>query len=119
MRSVGHVIAGKAAEGTPLPGGHDPTKLTGGWTTDELTIPSCTSTWLSVLRHLPALAYRATVPGMDETDRSALLHLLGAVAEGALADPHRQLRSVELREKGLTRAREPHWRDRPARFAPV
>ncbi|WP_432748204.1 hypothetical protein [Streptomyces sp. NBC_00056] len=105
IRSVGHVIAGKAAEGTPLPGGHDLTKLTGGWTTDELTIPSCTSTWLSVLRHLPALAYRATVPGMDETDRSALLHLLDAVAEGALADPHRQLRSVELREKGAYRPR--------------
>ncbi|MFF1394032.1 hypothetical protein ACFVZD_09455 [Streptomyces sp. NPDC058287] len=105
IKSVGHVIAGKAAEGTPLPGGHDLATLTGGWTTDELTIPSCTSTWLSVLRHLPALAYRATVPGMDETDRSALLHLLDAVAEGALADPDRQLRSVELREKGTYRPR--------------
>ncbi|MFD3561509.1 hypothetical protein ACFWVU_17785 [Streptomyces sp. NPDC058686] len=105
IKSVGHVIAGKAAEGTPLPTGHDLTKLTGGWTTDELTIPSCTSTWLRVLQHLPALAYRATVPGVDETERSALLHLLDAVAEGALTDPGRRIRSVELREKGVYRPR--------------
>jgi hypothetical protein len=96
IRSVNHVLSGKPADGRPLP---ERSRLTsGGWVSDDHTIPGIGVVWPSVLDVLRPLAYRAASPVVSETHREALLLLLEAVADGPLAAPGGGLREIVLSE---------------------
>lgn len=96
IRSVNHVLSGKPADGRPLPEG---SRLTsGGWVSDDRTIPGIGMTWPSVLDVLRPLAYRAASPVVSDAHREALLLLLEAVADGPLAAPGGALREIVLSE---------------------
>jgi hypothetical protein len=96
IRSVNHVLSGKPADGRPL---HEGSRLTsGGWVSDDRTIPGIGMTWPSVLDVLGPLAYRAASPAVSDAHREALLLLLEAVADGPLAAPAGGLREIVLSE---------------------
>ncbi|MFD3454966.1 hypothetical protein ACFWVC_22660 [Streptomyces sp. NPDC058691] len=100
IRSVGHVLSGRPAEGKPLLPGRDRIgALGGGWHSDEYTVPGMTLGWPSVLGALRPLAFRAASPAVSGNGREALCLLFEAIAEGPLAAPGGGLREVVLGEK--------------------
>ncbi|NBM15501.1 hypothetical protein [Streptomyces sp. GC420] len=105
IRAANHVFSGKAAEGRTLPAEHDLAHLEGGWTSDPLTAPSGSMDWTPLLSHTGALAWRAAAPATGADERTALLLLLDALAEGPLAGQRGTLRRVVLREKGHKKQR--------------
>ncbi len=98
IRAVNHVLAGKPADGRPLPGDGRLAALGGGWRSEEFTAPRLGMVWPSLLGLLRPLAYRATVPTVPDAEREALLLLFEALAEGPLAAPGGALREVVLGE---------------------
>ncbi|MEV6107384.1 hypothetical protein AB0M28_22145 [Streptomyces sp. NPDC051940] len=105
IRAANQVLAGQPASGRPVPTAHDLTTLSGGWASDPFTAPNGFSDWTPLLDHLPAVAYRATAPGVDEDERSALLLLLEHLAEGPLAERRGELRRIVLRENDRRKTR--------------
>ncbi|AKG41797.1 dna-binding protein [Streptomyces xiamenensis] len=97
VRAVQQVIAGRPADGKPLPKRHRKESLTGGWTTDACIVPVGAGNWPQLLPALPALAYRATAAATGDAEREALLLLLSAFAEGPLTGGPGTLRTVVLR----------------------
>ncbi|HEX5568771.1 MAG TPA: hypothetical protein VFY14_17910 [Streptomyces sp.] len=98
IRAVNHVLSGEPADGKPLPSSSRLAGATGGWRSDEFTVPGIGVVWPSVLDVLRPLAYRAASPGLAEAHRRALLLLFEAVTEGPLAAPGGALRQVVLGE---------------------
>ncbi|MFI5476899.1 hypothetical protein ACIA6D_42925 [Streptomyces cacaoi] len=98
IRAVNHVLSAKPADGLALPEPEVLSNLTDGWTSDARTVPVASSEWIGCLDVPSALAWRATSQGTSPEKREALLLLLGAIAEGPLADPGSPLREVVLCE---------------------
>jgi hypothetical protein len=98
IRAVNHVLSGKPADGKPLPANARLTFATGGWRSDDFTIPGIGLVWPSVLGALRPLAYRVASPTVTDAHREALLLLFEAVTDGPLAAPGGALREVLLSE---------------------
>ncbi|MFI6033452.1 hypothetical protein ACIBBD_04575 [Streptomyces sp. NPDC051315] len=98
IRAVNHVLSGEPADGKPLPATARLTRATGGWRSDDLTVPGIGLMWPSVLDALRPLAYRAASPTVTDAHREALLLLLEAVTDGPLAAPGGALREIVLSE---------------------
>lgn len=98
IRAVNHVLSGRPADGTPLPGRERLGALTDGWESEEFTVPGIGMVWPQVLGRLRALAYRAASPALTEARREPLLLLFEALTEGPLAGVGGTLRQMVLGE---------------------
>ncbi|WP_129838484.1 hypothetical protein [Streptomyces sp. RFCAC02] len=102
--ATARILSGDPATGRPLPERHRTDVRAGGWRTDEGTGPATGADWPPLLASLPALAYRATAPGLPDDQREALLLLLSACAGAPLAGDA-PLRAVDLAEPGTAHQR--------------
>jgi hypothetical protein len=98
IRSVNHVLSGRPADGTPLPGHERLAAVGDGWLSEEHTVPGIGAIWPAVLGVLRPLAYRAAAPALTDVQREPLLLLFEALAEGPLPGLGTTLREVVLSE---------------------
>ncbi|MFX4292006.1 hypothetical protein [Streptomyces bohaiensis] len=108
IRSVNHVLSGNPATGKPLPGARALPPLTGGWSSEDRTVPRSYIDWVPLLERLRPLAYRAASPALAAHERTALLLLFQAISEGPLARAAGVIRHIRLSEA----PRDQHRRDR-------
>ncbi|NJP65737.1 hypothetical protein [Streptomyces spiramenti] len=108
IRAVNHVLSGNPAAGKPLHRAKGLPALTGGWTTEDRTVPGSSVDWAPLLERLRPLAYRAASPALAAHERAALLLLFQAISEGPLARAAGVIRHVRFSEP----ARADHRQER-------
>ncbi|WP_338320314.1 hypothetical protein, partial [Streptomyces lonarensis] len=108
IRSVNHVLSGNPATGKPLSRARALPPLTGGWSSEDRTVPRSSVDWAPLLERLRPLAYRAASPALASHERTALLLLFQAISEGPLARAAGVIRHIRISEP----ARDHHRQER-------